>query len=135
MSAQRRLLPRARERIQPDVSLAIVNIVLLLILFFLATGALINASATEGVDVAETTDLPIEQLPRPILVVTSGGGLVLDGEPVLAEALETALSGASLLHVLIDRTAPAMDLLELLEQPGLAQLDIRLVTIHRRGGT
>lgn len=134
MSAQRRVLPQRKERVQPDVSLAIVNIVLLLILFFLATGALTNASLPQMVDVSETTDLPIDQLPRPVLTVLPAGGLLLDGEVILIEALDNLLRDATVLHILIDREAPARDLLDVLARPGMGHLDLRLVTIHRRDG-
>lgn len=135
MSAQRRVLPRKKETVQPDVSLAIVNIVLLLILFFLATGALTNASLPTLVQVSETTDLPIDQLPRPVLTVLPVGGLLLDDEVILIEQLEQILRDETVVHILIDRDAPATELLDVLSQPGMDRLDIRLVTIHRRDGT
>lgn len=131
LGLRRHLLPQKPHRVQPDVSLAIVNIVLLLILFFLATGALVNAPPT-GVDLSETRDLPIDQLPKPVLAVEPDGSLILDGMPVLAADLPRDLAGQSLLHLLIDRSAPAQDLVDLLTQPGLDSLEIRLVTIHRR---
>lgn len=135
MSAQRRLLPPPKNKTQPDVSLAIVNIVLLLILFFLATGSIMNSNSIGTVQVSETTDLPLDQLPSPILVVEPGGKLLLDGEPVVADILGPVLAEQFVLHVLIDRTAPAQDLLDLLARPGLERLDIKLVTVHRQGGT
>ena len=133
MSAQRRLLPAPRRSVKPDASLAILNIVLLLIMAFLATGALTNASGDAQVDVAQTLDLPIEQLPRPTLVVLDGGGLLLNGQPILSEALAGALEDETVLHVLIDREAPATRLLDLLARPELSRLDILLVTLHRTG--
>ena len=127
-----RLLPDRTEPTRPDVSFAIVNIVLLLILFFLATGSLVN-TPDQGINIAETRDLPIDQLPPPVLVVEEDRSLVLDGIEVDPLLLEQALDGETVLHVLIDRTAPALDLLEVLAQPGMNRLDIRLVTVHRRG--
>lgn len=132
MRGSGRLLPSPRPPMRPDVSLAIVNIVLLLILFFLASGAIINASASLDIDMAETRDLPIEHLPRPVLAVALDGALVLDGVPVAPEALAGALADAAVLHLVIDRAAPAVQVLDLLAQPGLERLDVRLVTIHRR---
>lgn len=132
MSAQKRLLSHPRRSVKPDASLAILNIVLLLIMAFLATGALTNASGDRQVDVAETLDLPIDQLPRPALVVLPGGGLLLDGQPILSEAIAPALAGQTVLHVLIDRTAPAAQLLDLIARPELSGLDILLVTLHRK---
>jgi biopolymer transport protein ExbD len=111
-----------------------VNIVLLLILFFLATGSLVS-TPDEGVRISETRDLPIDQLPKPVLIVEEDGRLTLDGEELAADGLPQARVGHSVLHVLIDRTAPALDLLKLVNRPGMENLDIRLVTIHRSKGT
>ena len=134
MASRRRPLPTPTPPIRPDVSLFIVNIVLLLILFFLATGSLVN-TPDMGVRISETRDLPIDQLPSPVLVVEENGALSLDGEPVAEADLQQALAGQNILHILIDKTAPALELLDLIDQPGLENLDIRLVTIHRREGT
>ncbi|OAN87132.1 hypothetical protein [Sulfitobacter geojensis] len=134
MAPRRRPLPRPSEPIRPDVSLFIVNIVLLLILFFLATGSLVS-TPDEGVRISETRDLPIDQLPKPVLIVEEDGRLTLDGEELPADGLPQAMVGHSVLHVLIDRTAPALDLLKLVNRPGMENLDIRLVTIHRSKGT
>jgi biopolymer transport protein ExbD len=134
MAPRRRPLPRPSEPIRPDVSLFIVNIVLLLILFFLATGSLVS-TPDEGVRISETRDLPIDQLPKPVLIVEEDGRLTLDGEELAADGLPQAMVGHSVLHVLIDRTAPALDLLKLVNRPGMENLDIRLVTIHRSKGT
>lgn len=135
---QPRLLPPMRPRVAPDVSLAIVNIVLLLILFFLATGAMVNR-ATGPVTISATRELPIAQLPRPVLSLR-GTELALDGTPVtaadlparLAEALAERPASARRLHLVIDRDAPALELLGLLDQPGLAGLEVMLVTVHER---
>lgn len=129
--ALRRVLPAPRGRIRADVSLAIVNIVLLLIFFFLATGGLLN-SPSYGVDLSTTDDLPIEMLPKPLLIVGPGGQLSLNGEPVAIEVLGPRLIGEARVHLLIDRTTPATDLVDLLSQPELAAVEVQLVTIHLR---
>ncbi len=126
----RGLLPPRHERRRADVSLAIINIVLLLIFFFLATGALVNAPEF-GIEVSETLDLPIDRLPQPILIIRPDGGLLLNGDPIDPEALGPTLAAEPVLHVLIERTAPAQDLLQVLAEPGLRGIDIELVTIHR----
>ncbi len=128
----RPLLPSRRHTIRLDVSLAIVNIVLLLIFFFLATGSLLN-SPGYNVDLSHTRDLPIDTLPRPILIVDDGGGLRLNGNTIAANQLGGALDGETTLHVLINKSAPAQDLLDLLAWPELAPFDIQLVTIHENG--
>lgn len=130
----RRLLPEPKEPTRPDVSFAIVNIVLLMILFFLATGALVN-TPDQGISISETRDLPIDQLPPPVLIVRDDRTLELDGNAVAIELLGQTLADERTLHVLIDRSAPAFDLLEVLGQPGMQHLDIQLVTVHKRDGT
>lgn len=134
MTMRRRLLPQRERRVEADVSFAIVNIVLLLILFFLATGALVN-TPDQGINLSETRDLPVDQLPPPVLVVNDDRSLTLDGIDVTMTGLAEALNGETLLHVLIDKQAPALDLLDLLTEPSLKTLEIRLVTVHRRDGS
>jgi biopolymer transport protein ExbD len=129
--ALRRVLPAPRGRVRADVSLAIVNIVLLLIFFFLATGGLLN-SPSYGVDLSTTDELPIEMLPKPLLIVGPSGELSLNGEPVAIEVLGPRLIGETRVHLLIDRATPAADLVALLSQPELAAVEVRLVTIHLR---
>lgn len=131
MSSSRRILPQKTRHMQTDTSLAIVNIVLLMLFFFLATGSLMN-SPGYGVDLAETMDLPIDQLPRPVLVVGPGGTLTLDEVPVAPDLLATAVQDLDIVHLLIAGDAPAQDLLDLLARPGLEHLDIRLVTLRRQ---
>lgn len=131
MSSNRRILPLKTRHMQADTSLAIVNIVLLMLFFFLATGSLMN-SPSFGVDLSETADLPIDQLPRPVLIIGANGELRLNDVPVASDLLATAVQDLTLLHVLIAREAPAQELLDLLARPGLDHLDIRLVTIHRQ---
>lgn len=130
----RRHLPETEQKARPDVSLAIVNIVLLLIFFFLATGSLTSAP-TRAVEISETYDLPLEQLPHPILIVESEDSVSLNGEPIELDALAAALEGETQLHVMIAREAPAQELLSLLSRPEFKTFDVRLVTIHRRSGT
>ena len=125
----RRILPAPPPRPQIDTSMFIVNIVLLLILFFLATGRLLNPP-TQGVDLARTDDLPVEHLPKPLLVVRDTG-LDLDGEPIAPEALAAALAGESRLHLLISRDAPAGDLVTLLSRPEFEGMELKLVTVRR----
>lgn len=130
----RRLLtaPRKPSR-RLDTSFAIVNIVLLLIFFFLATGQLFG-SPDPGVSLARTTQLPIAALPRPLLVVGDDGALILDGTPVNKGVLGPAIMAATdeerpVLNVFIAGEARATDLVALLSNPTLAAVEIRLVTL------
>ncbi|MCQ0969169.1 biopolymer transporter ExbD (plasmid) [Paracoccus sp. TK19116] len=129
------VLPRRRRSPRIDVSIAIVNIVLLLIFFFLVTGQVTADERVEGVALPKTSALPLDQLPRPILIVESGGGLLLNGEPVAADLLGVALDALPqpvTLHLLIDRTAPADGLVALLNHPALDDRAVKLVTLRDR---
>ena len=128
----RRLIPRTHDRPTPDTSLAIVNIVLLLIFFFLITGQLTTQPAIP-VELSETAELPIEALPEPVLIWEDAGEMTLDGDPITADELAEALADRTRLHLLIDRNESAQVLIDLLARPDFAHLDISLVTIHRRG--
>lgn len=134
MAGRRSILPRPEPRPQPDLSLAIVNIVLLLILFFMVTGSFTAPRGTE-VTLAETEDLNIDSLPQPILLVNADGSLTLNDQPVAESLLAAQLEGETVLHILIDRQDSAAALLDLLSLEGLEGLDMRLVTVHRRGGS
>ncbi|MCC5973139.1 MAG: biopolymer transporter ExbD [Rubellimicrobium sp.] len=125
------------QKVTPDASLAIINVVLLLIFFFLITGQFIADNAG-AMDIAVTTELPFDQLPRPILVIGPGGELELDGVPVAPELLRVAVEALPrpvTLNVLIDRSAPAQTLLTLLDRPELAEFEMRLVTLREMDPT
>lgn len=132
-----RVLPRPEKPIQLDVSLAIVNIVLLLIFFFLATGQLLNPPST-GVDLAETTDLALDQLPQPILVVDRSGAWELNGQALSPDLLSVALEALEppyTLHILIDGDAPAGSLLSVVNRPELETTTLKLVTLRVAEGS
>lgn len=129
-----RLLPPTPRR-QPDFSLAIVNIVLLLVFFFLITGSLVQQGETE-VDLAETSDLPLERLPRPLLLIDAGGAMALDGVAVTEDTLAETLAPdrPEALYLLADSGLQADRLLSLTARPDLAGISMRLVTLHVRPG-
>ncbi len=127
-------LARNRAPAHMDVSLAIVNIVLLLIFFFLATGRLLNPAGAE-IELSETTELPLDQLPEPILVINKDGSWALNGAKIVPENLDLALSDLPqpvVLYLLINRTAPANTLLAVINRPELQETEVRLVTLHKR---
>jgi biopolymer transport protein ExbD len=129
MTSLRPLLPPRKPTVGLDMSLAIVNIVLLLILFFLATGAMMNGSTGE-ISPARSSGLALEQLPSPVLVVVGDGSLRLDDVAIERTALARALLEETQLHIVIAHDAPASELLDLLSQPGLEALQIDLVTVQ-----
>lgn len=125
--------PRRHERAHIDTSLSIVNIVLLLLFFFMIVGQ--TARPAPGVELSRTEDLPLEQLPSPILIVERDGAWLLDGEPISPDLLPAAVpaTGGEILHLMIDREAPASLLVETLNDPVLTDYDLRLVTLNDRG--
>ena len=130
MIRRNRLAP-ARQGNKVDSGLAIVNIVLLLIFFFLTTGSLSN-STTVTVSLPETTELPLDLLPKPLLTVSVEGELTLDGVPIERGSLAEALVDDPMLHVLADREANAGELLDLIAAEELIAVQVRLVTVHRK---
>ena len=132
----RRLLPPPAERAKPDFSLSTINIIFLLLLFYVATGSLVQRGEMEA-DVPVTEDLPLERLPRPLLLVT-GEGLFLDGVPVVRDAAPAQahvalerMPEAGFLNVLAERTVPAAELLDIAAGIQTAGVPIRLVTLRR----
>ena len=129
MKGQR--LPPPSSKISLDSSLAIVNIVLLLIFFFLTTGSLVGAQDF-SLRLPETEDLPLDLLPKPLLIIGEDGSMSLDGEPVEPGTLNDLLIDDPVLHVLTDRDTRAFDLLDHLAAEHLVAVEIRLVTLHRK---
>jgi len=122
-------LPAPRGAKAIDSSLAIVNIVLLLIFFFLATGSLIASDSVE-IDLPETTQLPLDLLPKPLLTVDGDAQMALDGIPMEPGTLADALIDFPTLHVLADRQLGAGALLDLLAAENLVAVSVKLVTLH-----
>ena len=122
-------LPTGRgRRVQVDTSLAIVNIVLLLIFYFLIVGQ--DPAVETALDLSSTTALSPESLPSPVLEVLGPEDWRLDGVAIRPEMLPGALAGtAGPVHLLMDRAAPAGLLVGLMRRPELAGQDILLVTI------
>ena len=128
-------LPPRRRHTRIDVSLAIVNIVLLLIFFFMVTGQITAEPPSAEVELPISSSLPLDQLPRPLLMVTPEGKWLLDGAEVAPDLLDVALEALPeplTLHLLVDRAAPAELLVAVLRNPALAERSVRLVTLKER---
>ena len=128
-----RLPEQHEQRTQIDSSLAMVNIVLLLIFFFIASGTLM-ASQEARVELPLTVKLPLDALPQPMLEIGEDGSMLLDGSPITSGGLAAATIDEPLLHVLADRESNAIAILETLEAENLVAVEVRLVTIHRGSG-
>ena len=129
-------IPSRPKRQRPDFSLTVINVVFLLLLFYLATGSLIKQSELEA-DVPITQDLPLEHLPRPLLLVTADRLLFIDGAPVsmedLPEAALKAVKNSQFLNVLADRTMRGRDFLGILARVETAGVAARIVTLRAEG--
>lgn len=124
-------LPQRTGRMRIDPAYAIVNIVLLLIFFFLVSGR--EQEIDSQLQLAETTELPAGNAPPPTLEIISANNWILNGQPVRPELLAAALPADDQpIHLLIDRSANSGLLLQVLNRPELADRPIRLVT--RRAG-
>ncbi|MFN3971754.1 MAG: ExbD/TolR family protein [Gemmobacter sp.] len=124
-----RLLPPPRRR-AADFSLAIVNIVLLLVFFFVITGSLVQQGETR-VDLARTADLPLDRLPRPLLLIDAEGRMALDGVDMAEDDLAARLAPMPpALYLLADGRLAADTLLRLTTRPDLAGTALHLVTLH-----
>ena len=125
------LTPR-RATLRMDPALAIVNVVLLLIFFFLVSGQ--EGRVFAELDLPDSRSLPAGQLPSPVLEVLPSGQWRLDGVMVQPALLAAALPpGDAPLHVVMDREAPSARLFELLSRPELSERPLRLVTERRVG--
>jgi biopolymer transport protein ExbD len=125
------MLPPPPRRRPPDFSLTIVNIVLLLVFFFIVTGSLVQRGETR-VDLARTSELPLDRLPRPLLLIDAQGAMALDGVPVTDGEIAAGLGDPlpAVLHVLADAALPASALLDLSLRDDLGAVALRLVTLH-----
>lgn len=128
-------IPVRPKRTRPDFSLTIINVVFLLLLFYISTGSLIKQNELAA-DIPFTKDMPLEKLPRPLLLAASDGDLFLDGQPVLLEALKSEVSKAvgegRFLNLLAERTLAASRLMAILAEVQAAGVPARLVTLRVR---
>ncbi len=119
----------------PDFAMATVNIVLLLVLFFLLFGT--AASTRLGtIQPPESLALPEADLPRPLLAIDAQGQWSLDRQPMTPEAAlaritEAATPGA-VLYLLVPGDMAAEELLAALRLLAPGQRAITLITRNRR---
>ena len=130
------MFPPPQPRWRGDFILPMINIVFLLLLFFLTAGSLANRNEAQSA-IPITATLPLERLPRPLLLVQSDGSLELDGRPAtrdeVVRSLRNGATGESALSVsvLADPDMPATTLLTLVDALRADGVGIRLVTLRR----
>jgi len=125
----RLLPPEARRR--PEFSLATVNIVLLLVLFFLVAGTIVDEDEA-GLMLPETVDLPLDDLPRPLVLVRPDGGLGLDGVEMDLPEIIAALAAreAAAVYLLAPADLPALRVLQLVADLAPLGAEVGLVTLR-----
>ncbi len=130
------MIPQQPARRRPDFSLATINIVFLLLLFFLVAGSLVQRNE-QGVQIPLAEHLSLQHLPRPVLVLSQGGVLYLDGAQVapdtLIEAVSKKLGKGEFLNILADRDLPAQQLLDLIDLLSANAIPARIVTVRQDG--
>jgi biopolymer transport protein ExbD len=115
-----------------------INIVFLLLLFFLTTGSLTNRNEAQST-IPVTRNLPLERLPRPLLLIEADESLFLDGQPVsqaevglvAKRALQAIGRDDATLSLLAQRDMPAGPLLNLVELLRADGLPLQLVTLRQ----
>lgn len=129
-------LPRTRsQRGRLDFALPTINIIFLLMLYFLVAGTLAQRNEL-NVAPPETSRYPADRLPRPLLLITDEG-YVLDGLPIEPDMLVSAARGAldrarvGELNILTSATYRAEPFLALLAQFDAMAVPVRLVTVER----
>lgn len=131
-----RFLGTRRPRQRMDFALPTINVIFLLMLYFLVAGTLVEDDEL-SVAPPETSPLPSERLPRPLLLVTDDGRLLLDGLSLDAAEVSTrapaalAATSAAELNLLVPAGMAAEPFLSLLARLDAAGVPVRLVTVER----
>jgi biopolymer transport protein ExbD len=131
------IIPQPAERRRHDFTLTMINVVFLLLLFFLTTGSLTNREEAQA-NVPVTRNLPLERLPRPLLLIQADGSLLLDGQPVASKssveaaqrAIEASGRNDTILSLLAPPDMPAAPLLSLAERLRASNIAVQIVTIR-----
>jgi biopolymer transport protein ExbD len=131
--------PIRKTRAELNFALPTINVALLLVLFFLVAGTIVEKEEF-GIAPPEVMELPDTRLPRPLLAMTNEGQLLLDGVPitdsVLVEAARAAAEAAEgPLNILVPPGSAAGPLLRRISQLGKAGISVRLVTARPSGST
>jgi len=125
-------VPRSKQRRQPENTIALINVVFLMLIFFLIAGTL-APSADREVDLVSLEDMEAAG-PPDMLFVRSDGSTTWGGEPVSPPEAHArwAQSGDGKprpFRMAVDRELPALRLLEVIEEIKATGIeDIILVT-------
>jgi biopolymer transport protein ExbD len=131
------LAPRVRRRERMEFALPTINIIFLLMLYFLIAGTIVQKDELR-VAPPITTENATSRLPRPLLVISDTGTFTLDGLPLpreelvaaAAKAIADPLAQTPQLNVLAPRDMAAAPFLEILAAFGAGGVPVRLVTVE-----
>lgn len=129
--------PIRRTRAELDFALPTINVALLLVLYFLVAGTIVE-EVELGILPPVMMERPDTRLPRPLLAMTNEGQLLLDGVPItdagLVEASRAAAEAAAgPLNILAPPDSAAGSLLVRISKIGAAGIPVRLVTARPSG--
>jgi len=120
-----------------DFSLAIINVVFLLLFFFILTGSVVQRSEME-VRAPFTKNLPLERLPRPLIVISKKSELFLNGVPITEDQLNLTISQSngkpdakfSKINILADGKLSAKSFLKIVDWLKKSGIPVRIVTVR-----
>jgi biopolymer transport protein ExbD len=132
-----RLAPREKRRERMEFALPTINVIFLLMLYFLVAGTIVQKDELSVLPPLTAEDATA-RLPRPLLVMTDAATFTLDGIPVertalvaaAATALADPLAETPQLNVLAPRDMAAGPFLEVLAAFGAGGVPVRLVLIE-----
>lgn len=127
------MLRTERKREKLDFPFATINIILLLLFFFVVSGSIMGANETRVAPPVIEGALP-ERLPRPLLVIDAQGALFLDdtlvGVDEIAARLRAKQDGrAPFLNIVADRFYSAEKFLAVIEAVRREGVAVRIVTL------
>lgn len=122
-----------------DFSLAIINVVFLLLFFFILTGSIVQPNEME-VRAPFTRNLPLERLPRPLIVISKDNLVFLDGRPTDIDAIVKTINNVdrqsaekfTQINILAEQSLAAKTFLASLDKLRRTGLPIRIVTVRTR---
>jgi biopolymer transport protein ExbD len=127
--------PRRRERL--EFALPTINVIFLLMLYFLVAGTMVQKNEL-GMAPPETSRVPTDRLPRPLLSISESGSMLLDGVPVTLTELPAAAEKATgpeapahQLNVLAPADMEAGPFLAVISSLATANVAVRVVTVEK----
>ncbi|MEM7176513.1 MAG: biopolymer transporter ExbD [Pseudomonadota bacterium] len=122
---------RRRARLDDDRILPLINIVFLLLIFFMVVGRL-SASDPFEIEPVHSLSAGAPALEAPLVTIGRGGALALDGEVMDETALITGISqaGATGLRIKVDQSVEAARVVALLNRLKAAGVgEVKLMTV------